>query len=130
MPQQKLITKDLEARLARNGRRPDDDHVPVLKLFYPAGAATWLITHVDGRDPDILWGLCDLGQGCPEHGPVRLSELQAFTGRFGLGIERDAWWKGEHPLSVYQAVAREAGRIVERPSAEQVAAVAGGAPRP
>lgn len=103
----------------------------MVKFFYPAGAATWLLTEMDPGDNDVLWGLCDLGHGCPELGPVRLSEVEAFRGRLGVGIERDAHWQGRHPVSVYQAVASAEGRIVDRPTEDQVAAAtAGGGPRP
>ena len=65
----KLLTKDQHAKLIDNGRRqhefkgtPDEvDLEPVVKLFYPTGAATWLLTELDSEDNDIAWGLCDLG---------------------------------------------------------------------
>ena len=48
------------------------DFMPVLKLFNPCGAATWLITEIEaeGEDMDgnhdyIMFGLCDLGFGSP-----------------------------------------------------------------
>ena len=62
----------------------------------------------------ILFGLADLGQGFPELGSVRLSELQAFRGRFSLGIERDKFFKARAPLSRYAEFAREAGCITEQ----------------
>jgi hypothetical protein len=48
----------------------------VVKLFNPCGAATWLLTELDPDDPDIGFGLCDLGLGSPELGSVRISELE------------------------------------------------------
>jgi len=88
----KLLTKEQIDRLARNGRanaeRIEDDgnthdFEPVVKLFMPDGAATWLLTETDPEDPDIAFGLCDLGMGCPELGTVRLSELESVRGRHG-----------------------------------------------
>lgn len=108
-----LLTPELREQLSANGRNPDGNHVPVVKWFNPAGAATWLITDSDPEDPDIVFGLADLGFGCPELGSVRLSELQDYTGPFGLGVERDLHFTGRHPISVYAKAAREAGRIVE-----------------
>ena len=108
-----LLTPELREQLSANGRNPDGNHVPVVKWFNPAGAATWLLTDSDPEDPDIVFGLADLGFGCPELGSVRLSELQNYTGPFGLGIERDLYFTGRHPISVYAKAAREAGRIVE-----------------
>lgn len=108
----KLITNDIERRLIENGRRPDEDHRPVVKFFDPCGAATWLITQMDPDEPDILFGLADLGLGCAELGTVRLSELESVKGRLGLGIERDLYFEAHYPLSVYAEAARRAGAIV------------------
>src|SRR3546814_13400377 len=88
-----LITKEIERRLLENGRRPDEDHRPVVKFFDPCGAATWLITQMDPDEPDILFGLCDLGLGFPELGSVRLSELESVEGPLGLGLERDPYFE-------------------------------------
>ena len=110
----KLLTKAQRERLLRNGARPGD-HSPHVKWFFPAGAATWLVSELDPEDPDVAHCLADLGMGYPEVGSVRVSELQAFRGRFGLGIERDLHFDASgRPLSVYAEAARAAGRIVER----------------
>lgn len=82
-----------------------------MKLFNPVGAGTWLLTELDPDDPDIAFGLCDLGAQCPEFGSVRISELESVRGRFGLGIERDLWFKADKPLSAYAAEARTLGSI-------------------
>ena len=108
-----LVTPELREQLIANGRNPDSDRVPLVKWFNPAGAGTWLIVDADPEDPDIQFGLMDLGFGTPELGSVRLSELEAFEGPFGLGIERDLWFRPVHPISVYAEAARRAGRIVE-----------------
>ena len=118
----KLLTKELRDKLLANGReqakvrgtKAERDFWPVVKFFYPAGAATWLITEADPDEPDILFGLCDLGHGFPELGSVRLSELQNFRGRAGLGIERDRYFEAKGPLSRYAGAARGAGCIVEQ----------------
>ncbi len=109
----KLLTKEQRERLLRNGARRGD-HPPHVKWFYPAGAGTWLVSELDPEDPDIAHCLADLGMGCPEVGSVRVSELESFRGRFGLGIERDLYFNAKgRPLSVYAEAARAAGRIVE-----------------
>ena len=109
----KLLTKKQRERLLRNGARRGD-HAPHVKWFYPAGAATWLVSELDPEDPDVAHCLADLGMGHPEIGSVRISELEAFRGRFGLGIERDLHFVGRHRLSIYAEAARAAGHIVER----------------
>ncbi len=109
-----LMPDDICAMLLANGAEAGEtDHVPVVKFFNPAGAATWLITEMMPDQPDILFGLCDLGMGCPELGNVSLAELQSVKGRFGLGIERDLSFIARFPLSVYAEAARIAGRITE-----------------
>jgi hypothetical protein len=115
----KLLTQAQRELLAQNGRRqaavkgtPDEiDFVPVVKLFNPCGAATWLLTETEPEDPDIAWGLCDLGMGCPEFGTVRISELESVAGPLGLGIERDLYFTPDKPISVYCEEARRAGHI-------------------
>jgi len=85
-------------KLAANGQAnaeaiADDgdihDFFPVVKLFTPDGAATWLLSEIDPDEPDTAFGLCDLGVDCPELGTVRLSELESVCGRLGMPIERD-----------------------------------------
>lgn len=119
-----LLTPDLRARLLANGAAPGD-HLPVVKLFNPIGAATWLLTELDATS-DVLFGLCDLGFECPELGSASLSEIAGVRLPLGLGIERDLHFAAEHPLSVYAEAARKAGRITEHPArlAEAAAALA------
>ena len=116
----KLFTKSILAKLAKNGAatraaqkagKSEPDHHPVLKVFNPTGAATWLITESDPDDPDCLFGLCDLGAGFPELGSVLASELASVRGRFGLPLERDLWFKADKPLSEYVKDARAARAI-------------------
>src|SRR3546814_15530196 len=76
----------------------------------PVGSATWLATEMD--EDGILFGLADLGFGCPELGRFAMAELEAVRLPFGLGIERDLGFTPHHPLSVYAAAARSAGSIL------------------
>lgn len=129
-----LLTPDLAARLrandaarrvavARGGREPDP--MPVVRFFNPVGSATWLATELD--EDGILFGLADLGFGCPELGSFALTELEAVRLQFGLGIERDLGFAANHPLSVYAAAARSAGSILlgERGLREAAARMSG-----
>lgn len=119
-----LLTPELRARLLANGAAPGD-HLPVVKFFNPIGAATWLFSELDA-DGDVLFGLCDLGFGCPELGSASLAEIASLRLPLGLAIERDLHFEPTHPLSVYAAAARLAGRITEHPArlAEAAAALA------
>ena len=108
----KLVTKAQYDQLIKNGQNPDADHKPVVKLFSPIGAATWLLTELDPENPDIAFGLCDLGQGFPELGYVSMSEIEGVTLRFGLKIERDMYWEADKTISQYAEEARKNGRIM------------------
>lgn len=87
------------------------DPVPVVKLFNPCGAATWLATELD-RDGDTLFGLADLGFGCPELGSFSLREIASIRLPFGLTIERDLHFVSAHPISVWADAARAVGSIM------------------
>ena len=109
-----LIPEEIRARLLANGKERDRDHMPVVKLFCPFSAATWLLTELDPDDPDrIAFGLCDLGFGCPELGSVDLTELQSVRGPGGLAVERDLYFRPRFPQSVYAEAARRQGSIIE-----------------
>lgn len=103
-----LLTKANVAALAKNRGR--DDAKPVVKFFVPWGAGTWLISEIE-EDGDLMFGLCDLGFGCPELGYVSLSELKSIKGPWGLKIERDRSFKASKTLAEYANEARLAGRI-------------------
>lgn len=125
----KLITDDLKRMLLRNGeaRRKlhedgtaSPDFFPVVKLFMPDGAGTWILTEVDPDYPEVAFGLCDLGMGCPELGSVSLRELEALRGALRMPVERDLHFNPDFTISVYARAAWKAGRIVEdRASLEQ-----------
>lgn len=110
-----LLTDTQRQQLLANGRQTaagvDLDPRPVVKLFTPDGAATWLLTEIDPSAPTRAFGLCDLGLGTPELGSVDLTELAALRGRFGLPVERDAHFVADRPISAYAAEARTARRI-------------------
>jgi hypothetical protein len=87
------------------------DPLPVLKLFNPLGAATWIATERDD-DGDTLFGLADLGFGCPELGSFSLREIAGVRLPFDLAIERDIAFVPCAPLSVWAETARRCGSIL------------------
>lgn len=116
MPQMKLFTAADRAKLLKNGAASAAssggiDHMPVVKLFTPDANATWLLTEIDPENPDIAFGLCDLGLGSPEIGSVSISELMSIRGRMRLPVERDRWFTAKKTLSQYADEARALGRI-------------------
>lgn len=130
----KLLTETIRSRLLRNGRlrqafieegRAEPDFIPVVKLFTPDAACTWLLTELDPEDPDIAFGLADLGMGFPELGSVSIAELKAARGGLGLPVERDLHFAPCHTLSAYARAARKAEAITEDPKALNAAALAG-----
>ena len=131
-----LLLDSHRAQLRVNGslsaKGRDIDPYPVVKLFTPPrpfhalsraeplaappdAGATWLLTEIDPDDPDIAFGLCDLGLGQPELGYVRLSDLERLRGGLGLPVERDLHFAAAGPLSAYVLAARQADRIVTDP---------------
>lgn len=92
------------------------DPCPLVKFFNPVGAATWLATEID-EDGDTLFGLADLGFGCPELGCFSLSEIEAVRLPFGLAVERDEHFDALAPLSVWADTARRLGTIIQAEAA-------------
>jgi hypothetical protein len=116
-----LLTSAQRTQLFANGREQRQairagqsalDFLPVVKLFTPDAGGTWLLTELDPEEPDIAFGLCDLGLGCPELGYVSLAELAATRGPLRLPIERDLHFEADKPLSGYAAESHREGRIV------------------
>ena len=112
-----LIPKALRARMLANDRNlPNDiDPIPVVKLFAPGGAATWLLTELDSNDQDRAFGLSDTG-GALKLGYLSLSEITSINKRLGHPLKYDPSFAPQFRLSVYAAAARQAGSI---PTAEE-----------
>ena len=112
-PQQhKQLLKNGCAQCAAEAEGKALDLRPVVKLFTPDAAATWLLTELHPNDNDIAFGLCDLGHGFPELGYVSLLELEQLRGPQGLPVARDLHFIADRPLSAYAAEARFHRRIV------------------
>lgn len=109
-----LITAKQRSLLINNGRALDRllDRQPVVKLFTPDAAGTWLISALDPASPDLAWGLCDPGLGSPELGWVSLTELASVRGRFGLPVCRDQFFRPRATLRTYLREAEKAGVIL------------------
>jgi hypothetical protein len=113
----KLLLKEHIDKMLDNGRASaahpggSIDAPPVVKLFTPDGGATWLLSELDPQDPDLAFGLCDMGIGTPELGSVRISEIEQIRGAFRLPVERDQWAKFDKPMSAYATQASKLGRI-------------------
>ncbi len=91
----KLMTKEIEEALTKYPYGSQDgkgmDAKVIIKYFNPMGVGTWIITEGEKQEDGdwLLYGYCHIHEW--EWGPVMLSELQNFKGKFGLGIERDLY---------------------------------------
>ena len=116
-----LLTDALRDRLRANAaahhdavraRQAEPDPAPLVKFFNPVGAAALLATELDS-DGDTLFGLADLGLGCPELGSFSLREITAVRLPFGLTIERDLCFESAVSLSVWADTARRCGSLAD-----------------
>lgn len=119
-----FLTDAAFARLIENGKKQAEryadpanvdgetyDFEPVAKIFTPFKSCTWLLTEIDPEEPNIAFGLCDLGQGYPEIGSLCLDELAAVA-QSVTPIEADRHFKAEKRLSGYAADARQHQQII------------------
>ena len=113
LPHAILSALRANARASRLHEQRDEriDPFPVVKFFNPVGAATWIATELYD-DGDTLFGLADLGFGCPEMGVFSLTEIAGVRLPFGLFIERDEHFEPLAPLSLWSDTARRMGAIV------------------
>lgn len=114
----KLLTDEQYQKLVENGmpENRDRDHPPVVKLFLRGAPCVWLLSELDCEDPDIAFGLCDLGLGFPELGYVRISELEELKIPFdGFQVECDVHFAPSFPMSVYLEAALMCSEITEVP---------------
>lgn len=98
-----------EEQMPLKGTSGERDYQPVVKLFNPMGAQTWLITECD--NDGLAFGLSDMGFGEAELGYVSLDEVFSVRLPGGLTIEQDIHFTAKHTLSEYAAKARREGRI-------------------
>jgi hypothetical protein len=99
----KLLTKELEARLAHIGRQEEkgDDAIVIAKFFTPDSSWTWWATEYDPETHEFF----GLVQGHEvELGYFSLDELETITGSLGLHIERDRYWKEATLAQVHERI--------------------------
>lgn len=90
----KLMTKKLERRFAKIGSQESiNDQIIVAKFFNPVGAGTWYATEYDPKTRIFFGYVSIFGDWNDEWGYFSLDELEAYKGKFGLGIERDLYFK-------------------------------------
>ncbi|MBN8643470.1 MAG: DUF2958 domain-containing protein [Flavobacteriales bacterium] len=88
----KLITIALEERFEKIGDQSQTtDPIIVAKFFNPCGSATWYATEYD-KENKICFGYVT-GMAFDEWGTFSIEELESIKLPFGLGIERDIYFK-------------------------------------
>jgi hypothetical protein len=115
-----FLTQKLYERMEANGKEQQEyeerdeckDHVPAVLLFLPGTEFRRLLTEIVPYDPTVAFGLCDLGMGFPELGPVSLDELESIRGPLGMKVERDKSFKTDRGLEYFTDLASQYRRII------------------
>jgi hypothetical protein len=103
MARMKLMTKAIEKKAQKQFPMGSDmEQMVVAKFFNPTGGWTWYLMNQDPNDTDYLWGIVKGFE--VEVGSFSLSELTNFRGQFGLGIERDRFFKPMKAKDVFKAL--------------------------
>ena len=88
----KLITKTLEDRFKEIGDQSEiSDPIIVAKFFNPCGSQTWYASEYD-QQTGVCFGYVT-GMYFDEWGRFSVHELEALKLPYGLGIERDIFFK-------------------------------------
>lgn len=87
----KLFTKAIEKKAQEQFHLGSDmeKQIVVANFFNSTGIGNWYLMNQDPQDENYLWGLVDLF----EIGSFSKSELENYVGHYGLGIERDLYFK-------------------------------------
>jgi len=89
-----LMTKEIEQEFKNVGSQENvKDPVIIVKYFNPTGAGTWYATEYDPNQRLFFGYVSIFGDMNDEWGYFSLDELESFKGQFGLGIERDLYFK-------------------------------------
>lgn len=95
----KLLTKDILERFQKVGRQEaKSDPLIIAKFFNPTGAGTWYATEYNPSDKTFYGYVSIFGDWNDEWGYFSLTELESLKGLYGLGIERDIYFR-ETPSS-------------------------------
>jgi len=97
----KLITEELKERFKEIGDQSESiNPLIVVKLFDPAGSATWYATEYDA-ERRVAFGFVT-GLYMDEWGSFSIDELQAIERPYGLTIERDIYFEEQRYFDVFK----------------------------
>jgi hypothetical protein len=86
-----LLSVEIKEKLQKQYQMGSDmEQLVIAKFFNPTGSWSWFAMNMD-EDGDYIWGIVDGFE--VEMGSFSLSELQAYKGPLGIGIERDLYFK-------------------------------------
>ena len=95
----KLLTDSIKKMAEEQYKHADSmSQKVVAKFFDPVGSWTWYLMNKD-PESDYCWGIVD-GMAV-EIGSFGLTELEEYTGHFGIGIERDISYEPEKAIEVW-----------------------------
>lgn len=106
-----LFSPAQRTTLLANGSRPGTDHRPVVRLYVPDTADSWLLARIDPLHPHLAFGLADTGPHPPELRPIDLRALEASH----PSVTCDRYFRATQSLTAYAKDARRHGRIVLYP---------------
>ena len=99
----KLMTKDIEKKALKYPIFSQDekglDAEIIVKFFDPTSNWTWYAIEYDPKNKIFVGYVSGLEN---EFGDFSLTELQSIKGRFGLGIERDKYFKPTKLEDLYE----------------------------
>jgi hypothetical protein len=86
--------KSLSICLCQRSQENVKDPIFIAKFFNPTGTGTWYVTEYDPIEHKFFGYASIFGDWSDEWGYFSLDVLEAYRGRFGLGIERDLYFEG------------------------------------
>ena len=96
----KLVTKEIEKLFEKyptRSQEDEEDPLCIAKFFVPRGRGTWYVMEAETIGDDDYWFFgwveSPIDPLFDESGSFTLSELKSIKLPFGLGIERDMYFK-------------------------------------
>jgi hypothetical protein len=90
---------------------PGADLIPVARLFHSMCSWSWLLLARNPDEPQVAYGIADLGTGSVEIGLIDLEEVRQIPSVIGTGVQVDRWWSPGARASGYLANAASTGRL-------------------
>lgn len=113
-----LMTWDHIHQLLKNAQEAESalikrcSHHPVIKLFTPDDKGTWLLTELSLHDPEMAYGLCDMGDGFPSLDFVSITGLFMRRGPLDYPVVRERDFIPTKTLKEYAEESFEVRRVV------------------